>query len=284
MKIWSETLEPTDFTATYKISRMLYDEHSEYQHLVLFENELMGRVLALDGAVQTTEKDEFCYHEMIVHVPLLAHGAAGRVLIIGGGDGGAVEEVFKHPGVERATLVDIDGTVIDVSKRYLGAISGRAFEDPRLELVIADGCRFVAESAARYDVIIVDSPDPVGPGAALFSAQFYADCRRCLAPGGVLVTQNGVPFTQGAELRDSMVALASLFADARCYLTHVPSYIGGAMALGWASDNIELWRIPVETLERRFEQSAFHTRYYTPAVHQASFALPRYIEELTVAR
>ena len=282
MKIWSETLEPTDFTATYKISRLLYDEHSEYQHVVLFENELMGRVLALDGAVQTTEKDEFCYHEMIVHVPLLAHGAARRVLIIGGGDGGAAEEVFKHPGVERATLVDIDGTVIDVSKRYLGAISGRAFEDPRLDLVIADGCRFVAESAARYDVIIVDSPDPVGPGTALFSAQFYADCRRCLAPGGVLVTQNGVPFTQGAELRDSMVALASLFADARCYLTHVPSYIGGAMALGWASDNAVLWQIPVATLERRFEQSAIATRYYTPAVHQASFALPRYIEELTV--
>ena len=284
MKIWSETLEPTDFTATYKISRLLYDAHSEYQHLVLFENELMGRVLALDGAVQTTENDEFCYHEMIVHAPLLAHGAAGRVLIIGGGDGGAVEEVFKHPGVERATLVDIDGTVIDVSKRFLGAISGRAFEDPRLDLVIADGCRFVAESAARYDVIIVDSPDPVGPGAALFSAQFYADCRRCLAPGGVLVTQNGVPFTQGAELRDSMVALASLFADARCYLTHVPSYIGGAMALGWASDNAALWQIPVATLERRFEQSAIATRYYTPAVHQASFALPRYIEELTVVR
>ncbi len=282
MKAWSETLEPTDFTATYKISRLLYDERSEHQHLIVFENAVMGRVLALDGVVQTTEKDEFSYHEMIVHVPILAHGKARRVLIIGGGDGGALEEVFKHQGVERATLVEIDRTVIELSKRYLGVISGHAFEDPRLDLVIADGCRFVAESRARYDVIIVDSPDPIGPGAALFSAQFYAGCRRCLTPDGVLVTQNGVPFTQATELRDSMTALASLFADSRCYVTHVPSYIGGPMALGWASGNRELWRTPLESLERRFEQSDIDTRYYTPAVHQASFALPRYIEELII--
>ena len=284
MKTWSETLEPTDFTATYKIERVLHEERSEFQHILLFENAAMGRVLTLDGVVQTTEKDEFCYHEMIVHVPILAHGKARRVLVLGGGDGGAVEEVFKHQTVVQVTLVDIDRTVIELSKRYLRAISGRAFEDPRLDLVIADGCRFVAESDARYDVIIVDSPDPIGPGAALFSSEFYAGCKRCLAPGGVLVTQNGVPFTQMAELRDSMTALAALFADARCYVTHVPSYIGGPMALGWASDNTELWRTPLETLTSRFEKSAIDSRYYSPAVHQASFALPRYIKELIVAR
>ncbi len=283
MKTWSETLEPSDFTATYKVERVLHEERSEFQHILLFENAVMGRVLTLDGVVQTTEKDEFCYHEMIVHVPILAHGKARHVLVLGGGDGGAVEEVFKHQDVEQATLVDIDRTVIDLSKRYLSAISGRAFEDPRLDLVIADGCRFVAETDARYDVIIVDSPDPIGPGAALFTSEFYADCKRCLTPGGVLVTQNGVPFTQMAELRDSMTALASLFADARCYVTHVPIYIGGAMALGWASDDTALWQTPLETLARRFEKSAIDTRYYSPAVHQASFALPRYIEELIVA-
>jgi len=283
MKTWSETLEPSDFTATYKVERVLHEERSEFQHILLFENAVMGRVLTLDGVVQTTEKDEFCYHEMIVHVPILAHGKARRVLVLGGGDGGAVEEEFKHQDVEHATLVDIDRTVIDLSKRYLSTISGRAFEDPRLDLMIADGCRFVAETDARYDVIIVDSPDPIGPGAALFTGEFYAGCKRCLTPGGVLVTQNGVPFTQMAELRDSMTALASLFADARCYVTHVPIYIGGAMALGWASDDTALWQTPLETLASRFEKSAIDTRYYTPAVHQASFALPRYIEELIVA-
>ena len=283
MKSWSETLEPTDFTSTYKISRLLHDERSEFQHILLFENAVMGRVLALDGVVQTTEKDEFCYHEMIVHVPILAHGTARRVLIIGGGDGGAAEEVFKHRSIEAVTLVEIDRTVIELSKRYLGAISGDAFEDPRLDLVIADGSRFVAETESRYDVIIVDAPDPVGPGAALFSSEFYRGCKRCLAPGGVLVTQNGVPFIQVSELRDSMTALASLFADWRCYMTHVPAYVGGPMALGWASDNAELWHTSLETLERRFETSAIVTRYYTPAVQQAAFALPRYIQDLTAA-
>ena len=280
MKSWSETLEPSDFTSTYKISRLLHEERTEYQHILLFENAVMGRVLALDGVVQTTEKDEFCYHEMIVHVPILAHGKARRVLIIGGGDGGAAEEVFKHRSVESATLVEIDRTVIELSKRYLGAISDQAFEDPRLDLVIADGCQFVAESDARFDVIIVDAPDPIGPGAALFSIEFYRGCKRCLAPGGVLVTQNGVPFIQVTELRDSMTALAALFADARSYVTHVPVYVGGPMAIGWASDKTKLWRTPLETLARRFENSAIETRYYTPAVHQASFALPRYVQEL----
>ena len=280
MKTWSETLEPTDFTATYKIGRMVHEARSAHQHVQLFENAIMGRVLVLDGVVQTTERDEFIYHEMLVHVPVLAHGAARRVLVIGGGDGGALEELFKHEDVETATLVDIDRTVIDLARRFLSSICQGAFDDPRLDLVIADGCKYVAETDQRYDVIIVDSPDPVGPGAVLFTADFYADCRRCLNDGGVLVTQNGVPFTQSEELRGSMTALKKLFADACCYLTHVPSYVGGAMALGWASDDSELRRTPLETLRKRFGQAGLETRYYTPAVHQAAFALPRYIEKL----
>jgi len=283
MKTWSETLEPTDFTATYKVSRMLYEERSSHQHVMLFENAIMGRVLVLDGIVQTTEKDEFIYHEMIVHVPVLAHGAARRVLIIGGGDGGALEELFKHQSIEHATLVDIDHKVIELSQRFLGTICGQAFADPRLDLVIADGRKFVSETEAHYDIVIVDSPDPIGPGAALFTTDFYRDCRRCLTPGGVLVTQNGVPFTQSEELRDSMTALKSIFADARCYLTNVPSYIGGTLALGWATDDDKLWKTPVEDLQDRFEHSAIATRYYTPALQSASFALPGFITELIVS-
>ncbi len=281
MKSWSEALEPIDFTATYKIGRVLHEERSAHQHILLFENAVMGRVLALNGVVQTTEKDEFIYHEMIVHVPVLAHGAARRVLIVGGGDVGALEELFKHQSIEHATLVDIDRTVINLSKVFLGTICGKAFADPRLDLVIADGREFAAETEKRYDIVIVDSPDPIGSGAALFAADFYRDCRRCLAPGGVLVTQNGVPFTQSEELRDSMTSLKAIFADARCYLTHVPSYIGGAMALGWASDDDKLWQTPVEKLQDRFKRSAIETRYYTPALQSAAFTLPGYIVELT---
>lgn len=281
MKSWSETLEPTDFTATYKIGCMLHEERSAHQHVMLFENAVMGRVLVLDGVVQTTEKDEFIYHEMIVHVPVLAHGTARRVLIIGGGDGGALEELFKHQSIEQATLVDIDRTVIDLSQRFLGTICGEAFADPRLDLVIADGRDFAAQTEAQYDIVIVDSPDPIGPGAALFETDFYRNCRRCLASGGVLVTQNGVPFIQGEELHDNMKSLKAIFTDARCYLTHVPSYIGGTMTLGWASDDDKLWQTPTEDLRDRYEQSAIETRYYTPELQRAAFTLPGYIAELT---
>ncbi len=276
---WEETLHD-GARLGLRVSERLHEIRSPHQHLEVFENPAFGRVLTLDGIVQTTERDEFFYHEMLAHVPILAHGAARRVLIIGGGDGGMLEEVLKHRAVEQAVLVDIDRTVVDVSRRYLRSICGDAFEDPRAELVIADGARYVATTEARFDVIIVDSPDPVGPAEILFARGFYADCRRALAPGGVLVTQNGVPFLQAEELRRSIAHLRGLFADARCYFTAVPSYFGGTMALGWASDEPALCRVPLATLEARFAAAGIATRYYTPEVHQAAFATPRYIQDL----
>ena len=276
---WEETLHD-GARLGLRVSERLHEIRSPHQHLEVFENPVFGRVLTLDGIVQTTESDEFFYHEMLAHVPILAHGAARRVLIIGGGDGGMLEEVLKHRAVEQAVLVDIDRTVVDVSRRYLRSICGDAFEDPRGELVIADGARYVATTEARFDVIIVDSPDPVGPAEVLFGRGFYADCRRSLAPGGVLVTQNGVPFLQADELRSSIAHLRGLFADARCYFTTVPTYFGGTMALGWASDEPALSRVPLATLEARFAAAGIATRYYTPEVHQAAFATPRYIQDL----
>jgi spermidine synthase len=248
--------------------------------MVLFENTTFGRALALDGVLQTTEKDEFIYHEMLAHLPILAHGAVRRVLIIGGGDGGMLEEVLKHRGVERVTMVDIDDTVIELSKLHLRSICGEAFEDPRLDLVIADGVDFVKTCAERYDVIIVDSTDPLGPGEVLFTEAFYQSCKRCLTPGGVLVTQNGVPFLQGAELSGTIACLRPLFADATCYLATVPTYVGGPMAFGWASDDPALRRNPVEVLRERFEAAGIDSRYYSPEIHLAAFTLPPYVAEL----
>jgi len=233
--------------------------------------------MLLDDIVQTTEADEFIYHEMLAHVPVLAHGAARKVLIIGGGDGGMLEEVLKHPTVETVTMVDIDRTVIDISREFLPAICGDAFDDPRTDLVIDDGVEFVARDGAEFDVIIIDSTDPIGPGEALFGAGFYADCKRRLTEGGVLVTQNGVPFFQGPELASTMARLRPLFADVGCFLAAVPTYVGGVMAFGWASDNPALRQVPVEDLERRFTAAAIATRYYTPAVHKGAFAVPPYI-------
>jgi len=269
-----------DFQLGLKADKVLFDSETEHQRLVVFENETFGRVLTLDSVVQTTEKDEFIYHEMLAHLPVLAHGAAKKVLIVGGGDGGMLEEVLKHPGVEKVTQVEIDAGVIDFSKRYLSSICKDAYDDPRLDLVIADGADFVANCAERYDIAIVDSTDPVGPGEVLFTDTFYGKARNCLAPGGILVTQNGVPFLQGAELTNTLRAFKALFTDAACYLATVPTYAGGSMAFGWGSDDPAKRQVDLATLEQRYKASGIATRYYNPAVHLGAFALPNYVNDL----
>jgi len=261
------------------VDRLLYDSETAHQRIRVFENGTFGRVMTLDGVVQVTEADNFIYHEMLTHVPILAHGAARRVLIIGGGDGGMAREALRHASVEHVTMVEIDAGVVEFCREYLPAISDGAFDDPRLHLVIADGADFVRDCDERYDVIIVDSTDPVGPGEVLFSDTFYGRAKRCLTPFGVLVTQNGVPFLQGAELTSTMRAFRALFADATCYLASIPSYAGGPMAFGWGSDG-DARATPDDVLAGRFAASGIETRYYTPAVHQGAFALPPYVAQL----
>ena len=280
MTRWYEEALHQGLRLKLEATEVLYDSQTEHQRVVIFENPVLGRVMTLDDIVQTTESDEFIYHEMMAHVPILAHGAARQVLIVGGGDGGMLEEVLKHRGIERATMVEIDRSVVDLAKQHLRPICGTAFEDPRTELVIADGVDFVARARDRYDVIIIDSTDPVGPGEVLFREDFYTDCRRCLAPGGILVTQNGVPFLQGAELTGTLACFRRHFADAGCYLATVPTYFGGPMAFGWASDDPAPRRVALDTLQARFAAAAIETGYYTPEVHLGAFALPPYIAKL----
>ena len=280
MTRWYEEVLHEGLGLKLEASEVLYDSETEHQRVVIFENPALGRVMTLDDIVQTTQGDEFIYHEMLAHVPILAHGAAREVLIIGGGDGGMLEEVLKHAAIERATMVEIDASVVELAKRHLRPICGAAFEDPRTELVIADGVDFVARAQARYDVIIIDSTDPVGPGEVLFQEDFYKNCRRCLAPGGILVTQNGVPFLQGDELTGTLACFRRHFADATCYLATVPTYFGGPMAFGWASDDPAPRRVALETLQARFAAAAIETGYYTPEVHLGAFALPPYIAKL----
>ena len=278
-KSYAESLH-RGFRVTFDADTVLYENETEHQHLVLFENVCFGRVLMLDGITQVTTADEFVYHEMLSHVPILAHGDAREVLVIGGGDCGLAEEVLKHKTVKRLTQVEIDRAVVDFAVEHFSEMNAPVFEDDRFDLVIADGVEFVADTDRRFDVILVDSTDPVGPGSVLFTREFYTRCRRCLNPGGVLVTQNGVPFLQAGELVESVAHFAGLFADAGCYLATVPTYVGGQMALGWATDDEELRNVSEAILEARFAAAGLATRYYTPAVHKAAFALPRYIEEL----
>ncbi len=187
------------YAQSLSVDNMLYDSETDHQRIKVFENGTFGRILTLDDVVQTTEGDNFVYHEMLTHVPILAHGAAKRVLIIGGGDGGMAREVLRHTSVNHVTMVEIDAGVVEFSKKYLPTLSQGAFDDPRLELVIKDGAVFMRETEQTYDVIIVDSTDPIGPGEVLFTDTFYGHAQRALTENGILVTQNGVPFMQGDE-------------------------------------------------------------------------------------
>ena len=276
---WFEETLYADVRQRFRISRVLYQDQTDHQDLIIFENERLGRVLALDGVVQTTEADEHIYHEMLTHVPILAHGAVANVLIVGGGDGGMLREVLKHGGIA-PVMVEIDPGVIDLCKAHLPGLSRGAFDDPRAEVVIADGAKFVAQTEDRFDVVIVDSTDPAGPGEVLFSEAFYADCKRCMTPGGILVTQNGVPFFQPDELRNSYDRLSSSFADVSFFAAPVPTYQGGFMAFGWATDNADLRGVPTETIAERYAAAAIETRYYNPEIHVGSFALPNDIRTI----
>jgi spermidine synthase len=276
MKLFTETLYDA-FGQSFRIDKVYFENKTEHQHLMIFHNASLGRVMILDGVVQTTEKDEFVYHEMMAHVPLLAHGHAKQVLIVGGGDGGMLREVLKHQSVEQVTMVEIDGAVIDMAKTYLPNHSQGAFDDPRANIVIADGMDFVRDTEQTFDVIISDSTDPIGPGEILFTNDFYAQCKRILNPGGVVVTQNGVPFFQLDEVRTTSKRMSQHFSDATFYSAAVPTYYGGIMTFAWGSNEPALRNVAIETLQQRYKDAAIKTRYYTPEIHKASFALPKYI-------
>jgi spermidine synthase len=285
-KRWiAETLfDDLGFRMTFQVDKVLYELQTEHQHLVLFEHPFFGKMLMLDGATQITKKDEFIYQEMMSHVPLFAHGNAREVLIIGGGDCGIAEEVLKHKTVRRLTQVEIDPAVVAFAKEHFPEFTKPVFADKRFESVIDDGMKYVARTERRFDAIIVDSTDPQGPGKVLFSAKFYAACKRCLNNGGVMATQNGVPIFQPAELSSSVSKFRKLFADGGCYVAAIPTYIGGHMAMGWATDDKGLRQAPVKTIAARYRKAgSFSTKYWTPEVHVAAFALPRFIAE-TVAK
>ncbi len=278
MTRFAETLH-AEWCQEFGDIELLHAEQTDFQDLKIFTNPIFGKVMALDGVIQTTTADEFIYHEMMTHPPLLAHGAVKRVLIIGGGDGGCLREVLKHP-VEQVTKVEIDAGVIAASKKFLPEISNGAFEDPRANIIVGDGLAFVAETEEKFDVIIVDSTDPEGPGEVLFTEKFYADCARCLTEKGIIVTQCGVPFLQPIGVTRSYQRLRSAFADVTFTTVAVPTYVGGIMTLGWASQDPSLRLLGAESLRTRADTLNLQTNYYTPEVHLASFALPGYVQRL----
>ncbi len=275
----NETLYPF-WGQRFGVTRELARTKSDFQDIAIFESEFHGRVMMLDGVVQITEGDEFVYQEMLTHVPLLAHGAAKSVLIIGAGDGGVLRRVLMHKGVERAVMVEIDGEVIRLAKQFLPKIAGEAWDDPRAEVIVGDGIDYVKTAAdASFDVIIVDSTDPIGVGEVLFTDDFYANCARILTARGLVVNQCGVPFMQADELRETSARRRKFFPHVTAYVAAVPTYVGGFMTLGWAGKDAELTRLPAATIRERAAAAGIlgTTDYWSPEMHAASFVLPPYI-------
>ncbi|PHK96989.1 spermidine synthase [Pseudoroseomonas rhizosphaerae] len=266
----------------FLVKRELARVQSDFQDIMLFESYSHGRVMLLDGVVQITEKDEFVYQEMLTHVPLLAHGDAKRVLIIGAGDGGVLKRVLQHRNVEKAVMVEIDGEVIRLCKEHMPDIAGDAWNDPRAEVIVGDGIDYVRKAeAGSFDVVIVDSTDPIGVGEVLFTDEFYANAARLLSGRGLIVNQCGVPAMQAEELAETSLRRGKVFPDIWAYVAAVPTYVGGFMTLGWAAKDATLRQVDTATIRARAEAAGIlgATGYWTPEIHTGAFNLPPYISK-----
>jgi spermidine synthase len=264
----------------FMVKRELARVQSPFQDIMIFESHSHGRVMLLDGVVQITEADEFVYQEMLTHVPLLAHGDAGRVLIIGAGDGGVLRRVLQHRNVTQAVMVEIDGEVIRLCQEHMPNIAGDAWHDKRAQVIVGDGIDYVKKAPdGSFDAIIVDSTDPIGVGEVLFTDDFYMNAARILSAGGLIVNQCGVPFMQADELRDTSARRAKFFPHVGAYVAAVPTYVGGYMTLGLAAKQPGLDAVPVETIRARARAAGVlgGTQYWTPEGHVAAFHLPPYI-------
>lgn len=256
----------------FSVEAVLHRGHTGMQDVLVFENSTFGRVLVLDGMVQLTDHDNHIYHEMLAHVPLTLHGSAKRVLIVGGGDGGILREVLKHP-VDDVRLVEIDSEVIALSQRFFPEVSGDAFDDPRVRVVIEDAVSYVANCHEAFDVVIVDSTDPIGPGSQLFSREFYGTCRDRLLPDGILAAQSGCAPYQTEQLAGIIARLRETFGAATPFVAPVPSYPGGMLPLVLAARSPASLRLEPVRLRQRLQSVRESVNYYSPEIHAAVFAL-----------
>ena len=268
----------------YKVRSILHENHSEFQHTQVVDSYQYGKMLLLDGFVQTTEKDEFIYHEMMVHVPMLSHPNPEKILIIGGGDGGILREVLRYDSVSSVTMVEIDSKVIDLCQEYLPMISAGAFNDKRTNLVIADGAVFVKETKDKFDVIIVDSSDPIGPAKVLFSKSFYMALHDLMTNNGILARQTGSLHLQIDEQKEAFDLLTGIYSYTEPFVFAVPTYVGGFFSAMFSSDSINPFDIGISTLEDRVAKNRLETRYYNPGIHMGAFHVPRFLKERLICQ
>ncbi len=278
VELWFTENHTKNVHFSIKVDKQLYTGKSEFQRIDVFESPEFGRFLTLDGYMMLTEKDEFIYHEMITHVPMSVHPHPKNVLVIGGGDGGTVREVLRYPEVESVDLVEIDEQVVEVSKEYLPQTAS-CLDDPRVKLYYEDGLRFIRHCSNKYDIIIVDSTDPFGPGEGLFTKEFYGNCYKALTEDGIMVNQHESPFYQedAVAMQRAHKRIAESFPISRVYQVHIPTYPSGHWLFGFASKKYH----PVKDINvMEWMKLGIKTRYYNPPLHLGSFALPTYVEEL----
>jgi spermidine synthase len=282
-KIFRERLHK-GYAQSMELTRVVSEQKSPFQRIAIFDTVANGRVLALDDIVQITTRDESAYAEMLVHLPLFEHGRGERIMIVGGGDLSIADEALKHNSVKEVVLVDIDARVVELCREHFAEINKKAFRDKRLKIEIADAFEYLAraEARGRFDLIVADRPDPVGPGKALFGDNFYSRVRGALKKGGFATFQTGVPFYQPWEIADALRELRPHFPVCGVYLTVVPTYIGGYMALSWAGTGKSLGTKPgIARAAQGFRRAKIKTDYYNPEIHAAAFALPEWIKRLT---
>ncbi len=272
LDLWVQETFRDIYATRFRVKRVLYSGQSPYQRVDVVETAGHGRMLLNDGLVMVSERDEHVYHEMIAHVPLFVHGRPRRVLVIGGGDGGTVREVLRHPVVEHVRLVEIDQLVVDACREFLPATAA-CLADPRVKVTIADGVRFVAETEERYDVVLVDSTDPIGPAAPLFGREFYGNVRDVLTDQGIVVSQAENPFYEQAAQRSLLATLQDLFPVLGVYNYHNLTYPGGLWSFSFASKGPR----PLADFSPHLVGAAeLDLKYYNAAVHGAAFALPEF--------
>lgn len=273
MELWYTEKQTDNYGITAKITETLVKERTDFQDLAIIDTVEFGRMLVLDGMVMTTIRDEFVYHEMVAHPALVTHPNPKHVLVVGGGDGGVIREVLKHPEVEKAVLVEIDGKVIEYSKQYLPEIAGK-LDDPRVEIIVNDGYMHIHEKKNTYDVIMVDSTEPVGPAVQLFEKGFYQGIYDALKEDGIFVAQTDNPWFKADLIKQVNSDVKEIFPLVLVYQANIPTYPSGLWTFTLGSKKYD----PLQVDEAQIPE--MDNRYYTPKLHKACFALPKFVEDL----
>lgn len=278
MELWYTEQQTDEVRFSIKVKQHLYTGKSEFQDVDVFESEEFGKFLTLDGLMMVTEKDEFIYHDMITHVAMATNPNIKKVLVIGGGDGGTVRELTRYSHIEKIDMVEIDKLVVDVSREYL-PITASKLDDPRVSLYFEDGIRFVADTKEIYDLILVDSTDPIGPGEGLFTTEFYQNCFNILSDNGILVNQSESPYYDqfSHEMKRAHKKIKNIFPISKVYQFHMPTYPSGHWLFGFASKNLD----PIKDVDfDKWNALGIKTKYYNPQLHVGCFALPSYVQEM----